>query len=165
MTRTVRLLLLTAGIFIPALSCAREQPKEAMKKPHSELSALQDAILLGDIQAMATGGAYLASPSGEVFYISGALAERVQGIPNGTTGEVLPLADGSALLVDSVGDPPTIFLLQGTHATRVLVGSIPVAIQECRPAPEGFLFAEVQRLKKALREERTKNEPLTQTEE
>jgi len=106
--------------------------------------------MLGEVHALANGAAYLISHRG-IFYINGGLAEKVQGLPQDTFGELTALADGTALYLLSLNAPPRLFWLRGGTASVVSEGLASARTQPSASA-EGFLFAENQRLKRKLAE-------------
>ncbi len=113
-------------------------------------SPFEDAVGLGEVVPLASGGAYLVSMS-NVYYVFGEKAVAVSGLAAGRFFyEVEPLADGTAILKSRFGNPPTLYLLRGSKAfaisetTEQLTGPVISSNQ-------GFLFATNQRLRRALK--------------
>lgn len=141
-------LFVAGAVLLAAVGC---QEKEAYKPPAAKPTPFEEALMLGEIYPMADGTAYLASLRGALFYVNGDTAEMVTGVPTESFGELTALADGTALYLLSFDDSPKLFRLRGATASPVVEGD---SKAETQPSamPEGFFFAENQRLKKELEE-------------
>lgn len=140
--------ILVAGVFVIAsVGCQEQQSPEPVV---SQPDPFEEAMMLGEVYPMANGTAYLASFRG-LFHVAGATAEPVTGLPIEGFGELTALADGSALYVLSFGDPPKMFWIRGSTAIPVVEGE--GTTDTSRAAmPEGFFFAEIQRLRRRVEE-------------
>lgn len=148
MTYVRKTRILVAGVLVIALiGCQEQQSPEPVA---SQLDPFEEALMLGEIYPMANGTAYLVS-FGELFHIAGATAEPVTGLPSEGFGELTALADGSALYVVSFGDPSRMFRIRGSIAIPVVEGE-GTTDTSLAAMPEGFFFAEVQRLRKRVEE-------------
>lgn len=123
---------------------------EKKLEPKAARTALEETAEYGDLIPLAEGGAYLVS-SRAVFYIAGAKVTPVAGLPTDLLlVEVVPLADGTAILRQPMSDPPRLYVLSGATAAVVseTVDQPPTPRASANKA--GFLFAENQRLRAAI---------------
>lgn len=134
-------------ILLLATGC---QQKPASEPPSVTRTPFEQSLRLGDVYALANGGAYLSSHRG-IYYVNRGVAEKVSGLPAATFGDVVALADGTALYRSSFEGRPKMFWLHGAEASPVEEGGASGEVQFA-PSREGYLFAENQRLKRRLEE-------------
>jgi len=82
---------------------------------------LQQAIEYGDFFPMANGSAYLSSDKG-IYYISSGIASKISTLPEGYLNEIIPLADGTALLKINSTENDSLYWLNGLKAIEVKIG-------------------------------------------
>lgn len=139
--RILGVLLLT----FMAVACKRERPQPSTN-PFG--TPFREAVATGEVTPLANGDAYLKSPFGRIFYVSGGLAQQVQGLPADAQRELTPLADGSALLASSFVASPELYWLRTTQAVRVVEAPTSASIGPV--TREGLWFAETQHLRREL---------------
>ena len=129
-------------------ACGDSSPKKARA---ATTDPFQKAIQLGELVPVAGGGAYLVAASG-VYYVSADKAVLVSGLPARLLlAEVHPLADGTAILHEQIGDPPMLYLLRGPNATAITQTAERLSVPAAPPSREGYLFAMNQQLRSALK--------------
>jgi len=149
-----RIALLMSFIAMVAMSVAvascSKSPSPSPVERAATSNPLEDAIRLGEVVPIASGGAYLVSMS-SVYYVSGEKVVAVSGLPKGLLlSEVEPLADGTAILKSQFGNPPALYLLRASKATVILETTEQLTGQSVS-SNDGFLFASNQRLRRALK--------------
>lgn len=137
---------LLLGVTLTA--CGDSSPKKARA---AKTDPFQKAIQLGELVPVAGGGAYLVAVSG-VYYVSADKAVLVSGLPTRLLlTEVHPLADGTAILHEQIGDPPMLYLLRGSNATAITQTAERLSAPTAPTSNEGYLFAANQKLRSALK--------------
>jgi hypothetical protein len=160
--RNIAYTALIACLTISLLSACGDSPKEKWKAKLEAMSDMQKAAYVGDLYATAVGGAYLVD-SNKIFYISNGDAYPVRDLPNAEAfGDLQPLSDGTAILLDSYSDPPAVYVLRGDVAKLVLQQNRPMRETAEVPNAAALHFVEGQRLARKLRETETE---LADTEE
>jgi hypothetical protein len=145
------ILVVTAGLGL--IGCSK---KDSSKQRHTKKqpgSDFQSSLLGGELYPLANGPAYLVGFAGKVFFISGDSATPVKGLENLGIAEVYPLSDGTALLINLAGTASTaMYLLRDDTATPVRETAQARQISLSENYREGFLFVEMSRLRKKVKD-------------
>lgn len=148
--RAITVIMVLASV----AACSRGGVGSTPKVPSAHLPAWQEA-LSGEVHAMADGSAYIIG-HGHVFFVAAGKMTEVVGLPSGINvdlAELSPLADGSALLVNSLVSPPSAYWLQETVAKPLMPAAVKdkntpsAAAKNYKDIRAGFFFVQLNKLK------------------